>query len=118
MEIIEEELQKLVRRGLDGVRVFHTLYHRQVAPLAERSRPMWRYDDPLDPDRASLEELPDDEVCTRLDRVLQMKPKEKVDGKPGPLNASVVSKLVCFALFTPSSFPSSFLLFDFESPVL
>ena len=36
MEVIEEELRKLVRRGLDGVRVFHTLYRRRVAPLAER----------------------------------------------------------------------------------
>ena len=25
--VIEEELQKLVKHGLDGVRVFHTLYH-------------------------------------------------------------------------------------------
>ena len=27
LEIIEEELWKLMRRSLDGVRVFHTLYH-------------------------------------------------------------------------------------------
>ena len=40
VEIIEEELRKLVRRGLDGVRVFHTLYRRWVVPLAERARPM------------------------------------------------------------------------------
>ena len=26
--VIEEELRKLVRGGLDGVRVFHTLYRR------------------------------------------------------------------------------------------
>ena len=70
MEIIEEELRKLVRHGLDGVRVFHTLYHRRVAPLVERSRPMWRYCGPSDLDRASPEELPDDEVWSHLDRVL------------------------------------------------
>ena len=35
--VIEEELRKLVRRSLDGVRVFHTLYRRRVSPLAERS---------------------------------------------------------------------------------
>ena len=62
MEIIEEELRKLVRRGLDRVRVFHTLYRHWVAPLAERVLPMWRYSGTSDPDRASSEELPDDEV--------------------------------------------------------
>jgi len=36
-EVIEEELWKLVRLGLDGVWVFHTLFHRWVAPLAKRS---------------------------------------------------------------------------------
>ena len=37
VEIIEEELWKLVRRGLDRVWVFHTLYRHRVAPLAERA---------------------------------------------------------------------------------
>ena len=66
---------------------------------------MWKYGGPTDPDLALLEELPNNEVWSRLDRVLQLKPKEKVDGKPGPLNASVVSKLVCSLLLTPCSFP-------------
>ena len=118
MEIIEEELRKLMWCGLDGVRVFHTLYRCRVAPLVERSWPMWRYGGPSDPDRASPEELPDDEVWSRLDWVLQLKPKEKVDGKPRPLNASVVSKMVCSLLLTPCSFPLCFPAFDFESPVL
>ena len=56
--------------GLDGARMFHTLYRRRVAPLVERTRPMWRYGSPSDPDQASLEELPIDEVWSRLDRVL------------------------------------------------
>ena len=56
------ELQKLVQRGLDGVRVFHTLYHRRVALLAGRVRPMWKYGGPMDPDCVSLEELPNDKV--------------------------------------------------------
>ena len=43
MEVIEEELRKLVRSGLDEVRVFHTLFRRRVAPLAERMRAMWMY---------------------------------------------------------------------------
>ena len=94
-----------MRCGLDGVRVFHTLYHRRVALLAERLRPMWRYGGPSDPDHASPEELPDDEVWSLLNRELQLKPKEKVEGKPIPLNASVVSKLVCSSFFTLCSFP-------------
>ena len=108
-----------MRCGLDGVRVFDTLYRRRVAPLVERSRPMWRYCGPSDLDRASPEELPDDEVWSHLDWVLQLKPKERVDGKPGPLNASVVSKLVCSSLFTSCSFPPLLsYFFDLESSVL
>ena len=67
VEIIEEELQKLVRRGLDGVWVFHTLYCHWVAPLVERARPMWTYGGLTEPDHASLEELPNDEVWSCLD---------------------------------------------------
>ena len=104
VEIIEEELQKLMRHGLDGIRVFHTLYRRRVVLLAERSRPIWRYGVPSDPARVSPEELTDDEVWSHLDRVLQLKPKEKVEGKPMPLNASVVSKMVCYSFFTSCSF--------------
>jgi len=100
VEIIEEELQKLVRRGLDGVQVFHTLYGRQVAPLAKRTWPMWMHSGPSDPDRASPEELPDDEVWSHLGRVLQLKPKERVDGKLAPFNSTIVSRLVCSLLFS------------------
>ena len=71
---------------------------------------------PTDPDHALPEQLPSDEVWSRLDRVLQLKPKENVDGKPGPLNSSVVSKLVCSPLY--SVFFSPFLsCFLSESPV-
>ena len=61
MEVIEE-LQKLVRHALDRVWVFHTLYRRRVAPLAERMRPMWMYGGRSDSDRVSLKDLSDDEV--------------------------------------------------------
>ena len=40
VDVIDEELWKLIRLSLDGVRVFHTLYRRRVAPLAERTHPM------------------------------------------------------------------------------
>ena len=105
MEIIEAELQKLVRRGLDRVQVFHTLFCCWVAPLAERTRPMWKYNGSMDPNHASSEELPNDEVWSCLDQVLQLRPKKTLDGKPRPLNTATVSKLVCSPLFTPCSFP-------------
>ena len=111
LEIIGVELQKLVKQGLDGVRVFHTFFRHRVAPLAERTWPMWLYKGPTDPDSASPKELPNDEVWSRLDRVLQLKPKEKADGKPRPLNTSVVSKLVCSLLLTLCSFPLCFSTF-------
>ena len=38
VEVIEKELRKLIRLGLDGVRVFHTLYRRRVTLLAERTQ--------------------------------------------------------------------------------
>ena len=118
VDIIEEELQKLMRRGLDGVRVFHTLYHHRVAPLAERARSMWRYGGPSDPDRASSEDLPDDEVWSRLGRVLQLKPKERVAGKPVPFNSSIVSTLVCSLLFSPHFFLYfSYIFFDWDPHV-
>ena len=60
--VIEAELRKLVKSGLNGVRVFYTLYHRRVMPLAERVRPMWMYDGRSDPDHVSSKDLPDDEV--------------------------------------------------------
>ena len=100
-----------MRRGLDGVRVFHTLFCRRVAPLAERTRPMWKYSGPLDPDRALSDELPNDKVWSRLDQVLQLRPKEDLARKPGPLNSSVVSKLVCSPLLF-CVLPFVFLFFD------
>ena len=60
--VIEEELRKLIRGGLDRVQVFHTLYRHRVAPLAERMHPMWTYGGWSDSDRASPEDLPDDEI--------------------------------------------------------
>ena len=94
MGVIEEELWKLVTSNLNGVRAFHTLYRHRVAPLAERTQSMWKHSNPSNSDHASPEELPDDEVWSRLGRVLQLKPKEKVDGKPTPFNSTIVSRLV------------------------
>ena len=85
-----------MRCGLDRVRVFYTLYRRRIAPLVERTQPLWEYGGRSDPNRASPEELLDDEVWSRVDRVLQLRPRETVVGKPIPLNASTASTLVCF----------------------
>ena len=89
------ELQRLMQQGLDGLRVFHTFFRRWVVPLAERTRPMWEYSGPMDPDRASPEELPKDEVWSRLDRVLQLRDKNSLEGTPSPLHATKLSNLVC-----------------------
>ena len=51
-----------MKQGLDGVRVFHTFFRRWVASLVERTRPMWMYTGPTDPDHTSPEELAKDEV--------------------------------------------------------
>ena len=56
---------------------------------------MWKYSGQSDPDHASPEDLPDDEVWSRLGWVLQLRPKEMVVGKPISFNASIMSKLVC-----------------------
>ena len=98
MGVIEQELWKLMKSGLNGVRVFHTLYHRRVVPLAERAWPMWMYDGLSDPDRTSSKDLPDDEVWSRIGRVLQLRPKERVEGRPIPFNSSIMSRLVCSLL--------------------
>ena len=62
LEVIEAELPKLVKHGFDGLRVFHTFFRHWVTPLAERTRSMWMYTDPTDPDRVSPKELAKDEV--------------------------------------------------------
>ena len=62
---------------------------------------MWAYSGPTDPDRASPEELTKDEVWSRLDRVLQLRDKDSLEGMPGPLHAAKLSNLVCSPLLIP-----------------
>ena len=95
------ELQRLVQRGLDGLWVFHTFFHHWVTPLVERKQPMWEYLGPMDPDRASPEELPKDEVWSQLDWVLQLRDQDSLEGKLGPLHAMKPSNLICFPLLFP-----------------
>ena len=99
------ELQKLVQHDLDGLWVFHTFFHHRVTSLVERRWPMWAYSGPTDPDRVLPEELPKDEVWSRLDRVLQLRYKESLEGKPGPLHAAKLSNMVCSTFLIPCPFP-------------
>jgi len=55
---------------------------------------MWMYSVLMDPDRTSPKELVKDEVWTQLDRVLQLRNKESLEGKLGPLHAVKLSNLV------------------------
>ena len=55
---------------------------------------MWMYGGWLDLDHVSPEDLPDNEVWSRLGRVLQLRSKDTVVGKPIPFNALVVSNPV------------------------
>ena len=66
---------------------------------------MWNYSGPTDPDHASLEELANDEVWSWLDRWLQLRDKESLEGKPRPLHAAKLSDLVCSPLLIPCPFP-------------
>ena len=70
LEMIERVLLKIVKKGLDRLWVFFTIFHRRTAPLAERSRPMWQYSGKMDPDRSSSTELSGDEIWGHLGRVL------------------------------------------------
>ena len=67
---------------------------------------MWAYSSPTDPNHASPEELLKDEVWSQLDRVLQLRDKDSLEGMPGPLHAATLSNLVCSPLLIPCPFPS------------
>ena len=65
---------------------------------------MWAYFGPTDPNRVLPEELPMDEVWNRLDRVVQLRDKESLEGKPRPLHVAKLSNLVCSPLLIPCPF--------------
>ena len=90
------KLQGLVEHGIGGLWVFHTFFRHRVTLLAERTRPMWEYFGPMDPNHASLEELSKDEVWSRLDWVLQLRVDDSLEGTPGPHHATELPNLVCF----------------------
>ena len=78
---------------------------------------MWNYLGPIDPDRASLEELAKDEVWSWLNWVLQLRAQESLEGKPRPFHAVKLSTLVrspllipCFSLLLFCILTSSHLL--------
>ena len=57
---------------------------------------MWEYSGPMDPDHASPEELSKDEDWSHLDRGLQLRDEDSLEGMPRPLHATKLSNLVCF----------------------
>ena len=57
---------------------------------------MWEYSGPMDPSHTLLEELSNDEVWSHLDRVLQLRDEDSLEGMLGPLHATKLSNLVCF----------------------
>ncbi|RLN24611.1 hypothetical protein C2845_PM07G12860 [Panicum miliaceum] len=76
---------RVVKEGLEGLRLFHTVRKRRVTPLAERKRLMWLYSGPSDPDRMFAEELPEHEVWSLLLMVLKGADQEGVGG-PAPFS--------------------------------
>ena len=56
---------------------------------------MWEYSGLMDPDHTSPEELLKDEVWSRLDKVLQLRDKDSLEGMLGPLYVVKLSNLVC-----------------------
>ena len=66
---------------------------------------MWNYLGPTDLDRMSPEELAKDEVWSWLDRVLQLRAQESIEGKPIPLHTAKLSTLVCSSLLIQCLFP-------------
>jgi hypothetical protein len=60
---LKAALQKRVTEGgLDRARLVYTFYSHRVIPLAKRTIRMWEYLSYADPNRMSLEEMPDYDV--------------------------------------------------------
>jgi hypothetical protein len=64
--------KRVVEEGLDGVRLFGTLFARRVVHLAVRTTKMWEYTSPADPDRVSPVLVSNENVWSWLDMVLKV----------------------------------------------
>jgi hypothetical protein len=63
MEILKKALWKSVTEdGLDGVRLFGTMFSCRIVPLAVRLTKMWEYTGLIDPNRVSTMAVLDNEV--------------------------------------------------------
>ncbi|RLM73906.1 hypothetical protein C2845_PM15G04270 [Panicum miliaceum] len=91
-EIKEIIRECVVKAWLNGVTLFYTMRERQVMPLAERRMPMWLYFGPSDPDRAVVDELPEDEVWSLLLMVLKGAEKDEIEGTRPPAFSSSPSR--------------------------
>ncbi|XP_025823645.1 uncharacterized protein LOC112899405 [Panicum hallii] len=83
VEIIEKTLWKRITEdGLNGVRLFGTMFSHRVVPLAVRLTKMWEYTGLTDPDRVSMTAVPDDKVWSWLDMVLKVGNQWVIKGLP------------------------------------
>jgi hypothetical protein len=85
----------VVEEGFDGVWLFSTIRERRVIPLAVRTTRMWEYAGPMDPDRVSPKEVPDDEVSSWMELVLKVGTQQTVGG-PNTFDKEHPSNLVSF----------------------
>ena len=68
MEMNEEVLKGLVARGLDGARVFATIFLRKVLVLCTLRRKMWDYEH--DEPREELQDPDSSGLCRWLDSMI------------------------------------------------
>jgi hypothetical protein len=85
---LEAVLRKRVTEGaLDGAQLFYTFYSR-----------MWEYSGHADPDQASPEEMPDDDVWSWLEMVFKMG-NQQTTGGPIAFDEGHPPNLVSFSPF-------------------
>jgi hypothetical protein len=77
---IEAKLKDHVAEGLDGVRLFSTIFSRRVIPLANRMTKMWKYSGHTDPNQVSPKAASHDEIWSWLKMVLKVGNQRVVGG--------------------------------------
>jgi hypothetical protein len=92
LQPMRDVLQSLLRDGLTGVDLLHTFVDRHVQPLRWREVTMWSYPGPSCPNHSFSAELVDEEVDTRVQRILVLRVNQH--SSPVPLWDGVVSPLV------------------------
>jgi hypothetical protein len=79
--VLEKALRdRIMKKGLNGVRLFGTIHYRRIIPLAVRMTKMWEHTGITDPDGVSTAVVPNDEVWSWLDMVLKVGNQRTVGG--------------------------------------